>query len=137
MSEVNLVEHLNSKRVQFLDDLGCEIESVDPEAMECRMRFGISARYCHSGDIIQGGFVAAMLDAVSTHALFAANTRIAVVATLEMKVNYLEASRMGTLNARGRVVKMTKSVAFLEAELRDSEDRVTATMTATAKIRLA
>jgi len=73
---------------------------------------------------------------VSTHALFAANTKINVVATLELKVSYLEVSRMGEFQAMGKVLKLTRSVAFLEAELRDPSGLLTAAMTATAKIRV-
>ena len=136
MTSADLIEHLNRFREPFLDDLGCEILAVDPEAMDCHMKFEIPKRFCHSGDVVQGGFVAAMLDAVSTHALFAANTKINVVATLELKVSYLEVSRMGEFKAMGKVLKLTRSVAFLEAELRDPNGLLRATMTATAKIRV-
>ncbi len=135
-SEQHIIAHLNKFREPFLDDLGCTIVGVDAQAQSCEMTFDISQRYCHSGDIIQGGFVAAMLDAVTTHAIFASNENISGVSTLELKVSYLEASRRGKLTAIGRIEKMSRSIAFVSGELTNSEGLVTAKISSTAKIRL-
>jgi acyl-coenzyme A thioesterase PaaI-like protein len=77
-----------------------------------------------------------MLDAVSTHAVFAANEKINSVSTLEFKTLFLEASRAGKFDAIGRVDKLGRSIAFLSAELRNDKGQVTATMTTIAKVRL-
>lgn len=129
------MEHLNTMREQFLDDLGCEITAVDVAQRICYMDFNVDSRYCHSGDIIQGGFVTAMLDTCTTHATFAANQKITGVATLELKVSFLEASRMGKLSAVGRVDKLTRNIAFMSGELYNSEGLVTARISTTAKLR--
>lgn len=136
-TEKQLIKHLNKFREPFLDDLGCTIVSVDPVTYRCEMDFAIGQRYCHSGDVIQGGFVAAMLDAVTTHTLFAAVPNIVGVSTLELKVSYLEASRKGTLRATGQILKMSRSIAFMSGELRDAEGVLTATISTTAKLRIA
>lgn len=135
-SEVETIELLSRFRPSFLDDMGCTIVGADVEKMTCAMQFEISKSYCHSGDIIQGGFVSAMLDAVSTHAVFAANEKINSVSTLEFKTLFLEASRAGKFDAIGRVDKLGRSIAFLSAELRNDKGQVTATMTTIAKVRL-
>lgn len=131
-----LIARLNNKRERFLDDMGCEIIDVDLEQSVCTMNFDMGAQYCHSGDIVQGGFVTAMLDAVASHAAFLSNESLVGVATLELKVTFLEASRMGRFKAIGRVDKMSRSIAFLSAELYNSDDLLTASMSATAKIRI-
>ena len=132
-----VMEHLNTMREQFLDDLGCVITAVDTVQRTCHMDFNVDSRYCHSGDIIQGGFVTAMLDACTTHATFAANQNITGVATLELKVSFLEASRLGKLSAVGRVDKLTRSIAFMSGELYNSEGLLTASISTTAKLRTA
>lgn len=99
------------------------------------MTFDISEHFCHSGDIIQGGFVTAMLDAVSTFAAFSTNSNIIKLATLELKVTFLRASRAGKFKAIGRVEQMGKSIAFLTGDLFDETGQKTASITTTAKIR--
>ncbi len=138
-TEAETIEYLNRFRESFLDDLGCTIVGVDQASHTCEMTFKISHQYCHSGDIIQGGFVSAMLDAVSTHALFALGgdetQPVTQVATLEFKTIFFEASRAGLLHALGRVDKVGRSIAFLSAELRNAQGQLTATMTSIAKVR--
>lgn len=129
------LERLNNFREQFLNDMGCEITNLDVKSMVCEMQFDMDARYCHSGDIIQGGFVTAMLDAVCSHAAFGCDAEIIGVSTLELKVTFLEASRLGKLRAVGRVDKMTRSIAFMTGELFTLEGLLTATISTTAKIR--
>lgn len=112
-----LIAHLNTFRLQFLIDLGCTIIDASAEERFCKMEFNINKRYCHSGDIIQGGFVTAMLDAVTSHAVFASNTELSGLSTLELKVSFYEASRAGKFTAIGRVDKMGRSIAFLTGDL--------------------
>jgi uncharacterized protein (TIGR00369 family) len=132
-----IIDRLNSHREQFLEDMGCVIRDVDVAQRSCTMEFNINQSYCHSGDIIQGGFVTAMLDATATHAVFLANHKTKVVATLELKVTFYEVSRMGKLTAIGKVDKMTRSIAFVSADLFDTNGVLTASLSSTAKIVLA
>ena len=131
-----LVTHLERFREPFLDDLGCTIQRADAEQGVCEMTFDIGQRYCHSGDVVQGGFVSAMLDAACSHAAFVANKDVVGVSTLEFKTTFLEASRRGLLTAVGRVDKLGRNIAFMSGELRNSDGTLTATMTATAKLKL-
>ena len=81
--------------------MGCEVTHAKFGERICEMTFEIGKRCSHSGDIIQGGFVTAMLDAVTTHAVFAVDSRVTAVSSLELKVSFLDASRMGKLKAVG------------------------------------
>ena len=139
MTNADTVTRLNSHRhhLPFLVDMGCEVTGANSEERTCEMTFEIGERYCHSGDIIQGGFVTAMLDAVTTHAVFAADSRVTAVSTLEVKVSFLDASRMGKLKAVGRVDKLTRNFAFLSGDLFNSAGDRTAGITATAKVSAA
>jgi len=134
MSTDELLQQLNSRKPQFLSDMGCQITHADPQTGECRMSFDIGEQYCHSGNIIQGGFVTAMLDSVTSHAAFVANSNVTTVSTLEVKVTFLGASNLGKLTATGRVEKMTRNFAFLSGELFNDQGERTASISATAKI---
>lgn len=130
-----MIKQLNDFRPQFLMDMGCEITNADPEKGICEMDFHINERYCHSGDIIQGGFVTAMLDAVTTFATFGTD-KIKILASLEVKVSFYEASRAGNFHAIGRIDRMGKSIAFLSGDLFNEAGQRTASITTTAKIKL-
>ncbi len=130
-----ILTHMTESPPQFLKDMGCEITYVDPEKGICEMDFLMDQRYCHSGDIIQGGFVTAMLDAVTTFATFGTN-KIKYLASLEVKVNFYEASRAGKFHAIGRIDRMGKSTAFLSGDLFNEAGQRTASITTTAKISL-
>ena len=59
------------------------------------------------------------------------------VASLEIKASFLLAAHPGLYRSHGRVVRIGRTVAFLEAELYDAEDRLVATATSTAAVRAA
>jgi uncharacterized protein (TIGR00369 family) len=98
------------------------------------MDFDISRDFCHSVDIVQGGFVTAMLDAAMTHAIFAADSDVVNVSSLEIKTNYLEPTRAGRLRAVGTVVKSGYRIAFMEGRLYDDRGLLTATASTVAKL---
>jgi uncharacterized protein (TIGR00369 family) len=81
---------------------------------------------------VQGGYVSAMLDECMSVAGLVASGMTHVVSTLEMKTSYLRAAKPGVLRGIGRVVRMGRSIAFLEGELYDDQDRLVAKATATA-----
>ncbi len=130
------INRLNEHKLQFLTDMGCLIKDVDSEKGICEMEFNISKRYCHSVDIIQGGFVTTMLDAVTSHAVFAVHANLRALSTLEVKVMFYEASRAGKFKAIGRIDRMGRSIAFLSGDLYNDAGQRTASITSTAKISL-
>lgn len=134
MSKESIIQSLNTFRPPFLDVFQCVITDVDPVKGICRMDFFISKTYCHSGNIVQGGFVTAMLDAVSSHAAFVMDKEIVALSTLELKVSYFAASKSGNFKAHGRVEKLTRNFVFLSADLFDESGERTASLTATAKL---
>ncbi|NRB53084.1 MAG: PaaI family thioesterase [Saprospiraceae bacterium] len=134
MTKKDIIERMQQFRPPFLDLFECVIRDVDPEAGSCEMDFTISTQFCHSGDIVQGGFVTAMLDAVSSHAVFGLNPAVIGVSTLELKVSYFAVSRSGKFRAVGQVEKLGRNFGFLSAELFDEAGIKTASLSATAKV---
>ena len=128
-----ILKQLNGTPPEYLKDMGCEITQIDSEKGTCEMDFTISKRFCHSGDIVQGGFVTAMLDAVCTFAGFGTG-KIIKLASLEVKVSFYEASRAGKFRAVGRVDRMGRTTAFLSGDLYNEAGQRTASITTTAKV---
>jgi len=129
----DIVERMNAELPVFVDRLGGRMLAFDLNAHECRFQWMIGPEFCHSGDVVQGGFVTAMLDANMSHACFGVGD-VSGLATLEIKVSFLDVSRAGAFESLGRVVKATHRTAFLSGELFDASGRLTATATATAKL---
>jgi len=129
-----LIARLNAHAPPALKTLGGSIVSYDDSTQTMVMNFHASEAFCHSGDIVQGGFVTGMLDATMSHAVFAAVNKPIVLPTLEIKVSFLEIARMGDLVASGTVVRLGKSVAFLEGQLKDPQGKLLATASSTARI---
>ena len=69
-----------------------------------------------------------------SHAVFSVCPDVLSVATLEIKVSYLEPSRAGRFECRGRLRKTGHRIAFMEGELMDAHGAITATATTTAKL---
>lgn len=133
-SEESMIPALNARRPAFLGMLGGRVVSLDRDAGTCTMAFDISTDFCHSVDIIQGGFVTAMLDAAASHAAFALVDGVTALATLEIKVSFLEPSRAGVYRAVGIINRVGQSTAFLSGELYTDDGRLTAMATTTARL---
>jgi len=114
--------------------LGWELVSIDPDAGTIEVAFAATAQFLNPAGVIQGGFVAAMLDDTMGPALVATLPDGEFAVTLELKVNFLRPAVPGRITGTGRVVHRGGSIAFLAGELRDDEGEVLATATATARI---
>ena len=128
------IDQLNAAAPAFLGMLGGRIIELDGDQGACTFHFEIGREFCHSVDVVQGGFVTAMLDATMSHAVFAHHRDVINVATLELKVSFLEPSRAGSFRCVGRLRKAGRSTGFLEAELFDGQGLLTATATSTARL---
>ena len=129
-----MVEKLNQHAPPSIITLGGVIESFDQESGVLDFRFEASDAMTHSGGIVQGGFVAGMLDAAMAHVVFCVLDKLVILATLEMKVSYLDIVRPGTLRATGHVLRLGKSIAFLEAEIYSADQKLLAKASSTARI---
>ncbi len=134
MKNDEFIKLLNANSPPALQTLGGEILEFDVENKAARVRYTAGSSLCNPDGGIQGGFICGMLDAAMANAVFCVLGDIAIVATLEIKVSYLEVVRQGELFARGTVIRSGKTVTFLEAELRDADDRLLATASSTARV---
>jgi len=85
--------------------------------------------------VIQGGFLAAMLDDTLGPALAAVLEPEQFAPTTDLHVQFLRPARPGRLVGHGRIVRRGRDVAFLAGELQDESGTIVAVATATAQIR--
>lgn len=108
---------------------------ADAEVGRVVLAFTAKPEFCHSGGIVQGGFVTGWLDSAMAHAGLHARGADTRLATLEIKVNFLRATNPGQrVRAEGWVERMGKSVAFLAARLLDEQGELIATASSTARV---
>jgi len=129
-----MITQMNAHAPPAIKTLGGSVTSYDDATHTMIMNFHVSEALCHSGDIVQGGFVTGMIDATMSHAVFAAVREPIILPTLEIKVSFLDIARMGDLVASGTVVRLGKTIAFLEGQLKDPQGKLLATATSTARI---
>ncbi|YCK34269.1 PaaI family thioesterase [Actinomadura sp. ATCC 39365] len=115
--------------------LGWELVEVDPEAGTIEVAFRAGEQFANPVGVVQGGFLAAMLDDTLGPALVATLPEGQFAPTLDLHVQFLRPARPGRLVGRGRVVRRGRDVCFLAGELLDPGGDLVATATATVLVR--
>ncbi len=115
--------------------LGWQLVSVSPAEGTITVAFTATGAFLNPAGVIQGGFLAAMLDDTLGPALVAGLRPGDFAPTTDLHVQFLRPARPGRLLGRGRVVRRGRDVAFLAGELLDDEGAIVAVATATAQIR--
>ena len=115
--------------------LGWEPVAIDPEAGTIEVAFTATEQFLNLVGVIQGGLLAAMLDATLSPAVIATLGPGQYAPTTDLHVQFLRPARPGRLTGRGRVVRRGKDIAFMAGELLDESGQLVAAATATAQIR--
>jgi len=115
--------------------LGWELVEVDPDRGTIEVAFIATEAFLNPVGVIQGGFLAAMLDETLGPALVAGLGPGEFAPTTDLHVQFLLPARPGRLVGRGRVVRRGRDVGFLAGELVDADGAVVAVATATVQIR--
>jgi acyl-CoA thioesterase len=141
MSYSEAIKEIEARRPPAWDLLNLRLISYDQEGNRVVMEWQAEERHCHSvkghpkGGIVQGGIVTGWLDAAMASAcLFDGDPPIAV-ASLEIKVAFLLPAHPGLYRSYGTVIRRGRSIAFMEAELRDASDNLVARGSSTAALR--
>lgn len=107
------------------------IVTMDADAGRSCLEYLARAEQCHSGGVVQGGFVTGWIDAAMAHALIARLGEGIVPMTLELKVSFLAPARPGLVFAEGWIVKAGRKTAFVEGCLKDATGDLLATASST------
>ena len=106
------------------------VVSTDAEG-HASLEYEAKREQCHSGGVVQGGFISGWIDAAMAHAAMAKNGPGIVPMTLELKVSYFVPTRPGLVVAETWVERHGKRTSFYEGHLKDAEGNVLAKATST------
>lgn len=109
------------------------IVEMDPEG-RARLEYMAKPGMCHSGGVVQGGFVTGWIDAAMAHAVIAVLGDEVTPMSLELKVSFFAPVRPGLVVAEGWIERRGRKTAFLEGRLLDGEGNVLAKGTSTATL---
>lgn len=109
------------------------VVSMEAEG-RARLEYEAKAEQCHSGGVVQGGFVTGWIDAAMAHAAIAKGGPDTVPMSLEIKISFFAPVRPGKVVAEGWVERSGKRTAFYEGRLLDSDGTVLAKGTSTIMI---
>ena len=119
----------------LLNTIGfAELLHTDAQAGTARVRFVARPEFAHTnGTIVQGGIITAWLDNAMAFAVMGRDPT-AALASLELKVSFLERVGVETSEVEARIVRWGRSVVFLEADLRSGDGRLLARASSTGKL---
>jgi uncharacterized protein (TIGR00369 family) len=101
---------------------GFELERAEPGRVVLRMP--VDERHLQVHLVVHGGVLAALADTAGGLATYMAYPQGVRVATVEMKINYLEAIEDGTVEADARVVRRGKHIAVVDCDVWDHDRRL-------------
>jgi uncharacterized protein (TIGR00369 family) len=101
---------------------GFRLAVAEPGRVILRMR--VSERHMQVHGVVHGGILAALADTAGGLATYMAVPRGRRVATIEMKINYLEAVEGGTVEAEARVVRRGRHIAVVDCDVRSEDHRL-------------
>ncbi|MDT9012034.1 MAG: hypothetical protein RL671_1706 [Pseudomonadota bacterium] len=109
------------------------IVEMNPEGRS-RLEYIAKPGMCHSGGVVQGGFVTGWIDAAMAHAVIAAMGDGITPMSLEIKVSFFAPVRPGLVVAEGWIERRGRKTAFLEGRLLDEAGNLLAKGTSTATL---
>lgn len=109
------------------------IVEMNPEGRS-RLEYEAKPGMCHSGGVVQGGFVTGWIDAAMAHAVIAMLGDGITPMSLELKVSFFAPVRPGLVVAEGWIERRGSKTAFLEGRLLDPAGNVLAKGTSTATL---
>ncbi|MEU5877066.1 PaaI family thioesterase [Spirillospora sp. NPDC047279] len=115
--------------------LGWQLQAVDPEAGTIEVTFEAGEQFLNPVGMIQGGFLAAMLDDTLGPALVATLPAGQFAPTLDLHVQFARPARPGRIRGYGEVVHRGREICHLAGRLTDAGGRLLASATATARIQ--
>ncbi len=106
------------------------IVEIDPQG-HATIEYQAGMHMCHSGGVVQGGFVTGWIDAAMAHAAMAMTGPDIVPMSLELKVSFFAPARPGVVTAKAWVERRGRSTCFFEGQLLDASGRVLAKASST------
>lgn len=96
---------------------GFQLDAAEAGRAVLRMR--VRERHKQVHGVVHGGVLAALADTAGGLATYMAVPRGTRIATVEMKINYLEPVEKGILIADARVIRRGKNLAIVDCDVRE------------------
>ena len=106
---------------------------MDP-AGRAVLEYEAGLHMCHSGGVVQGGFVTGWIDAAMAHAAIAMVGNDFVPMSLELKVSFFAPARPGRVIAEAWVERRGRRTCFFEGRLLDAAGVVLAKASSTLQL---
>lgn len=110
--------------------LGWRFVALDREAQRLSLGFDGKPEFANPAGNVQGGFLAAMLDDTMAPLVILFGEGGRPNGTIDLNVQYLRRVKPGAISTHARVLRIGRSVAFLEGELFDAEGNLCTRSTA-------
>jgi len=110
--------------VEFTERLG--IRTIRRENGECELELDLAEIHMSVANRAHGGVLFSMLDSAMGRAVLSKLPDRRGCATIECRINYFRPVQHGRLVAIGKVCNATRSTAYAEGSIVDSEDRLVA-----------
>ncbi len=107
---------------------------MDAEAGRAVLEYMAGIHMCHSGGVVQGGFITGWLDAAMAHAVIATTGLDVTPMSLELKVSFFAPVGPGLVTAEGWIERRGKSTCFGEARLLNAAGEVLAKCSSTMRL---
>ena len=111
-----------------------KILKLDTSEGEAHAIYKARKNMCHSGNIVQGGFITGWLDAVMALACMCKVGADTLVLSLEIKTTFIKKISHEQVLVIGNVIKTGKTIGFLEGKIVDAENNILAKGTQTVKL---
>ena len=111
-----------------------KILEFSKENQSIKIEYIAEPRHCHSGNIVQGGYVTGWIDSAMAHSVMIPTDFEFSPLTLELKITFLKSANPGIVIAAAKVIKLGKSIAFVEGTLTNESGDLIAKGTSTNKL---
>ncbi len=106
---------------------------MNPEG-RASIEYEAGLHMCHSGGVVQGGFISGWIDAAMAHAVIAMAGPDIVPMSLELKVSFFAPTRPGRVIAEAWIERKGRSTCFVEGRLSDLTGKVLAKASSTIQL---
>lgn len=116
------------------DTLGWRLMDADIERGWIKIGFEGRPEFLNPGGRIQGGFLAAMLDDTMGPVVLVKSEGTLYPSSIDMNISFLAAAKPGPLVCEAEVLRLGKTVGFVEGRLMDAEGRLLARATSSVML---
>lgn len=114
--------------------LGWTLVEASPDEGRLRVAFDGKPEFTNPAGLVQGGFLAAMLDDVMGPAVLVKSKGKTYATTIDLHTHYLRPVRPGRIEVEAIVTQLGRQIAYAEGKLFDARGRLCARATCSSMI---